>query len=319
MFNLLQTCLFVSRNLVCPQHPFSRVFSNYKKNDAVYNRVMKKFFILLIGIMWSGVAAACSFAPGSPVTLSSEENYPNFDNVTIVTIEQKNELIGRAGTEYVLRVDKSYKGNSPNKIRVTSPGHSCGFFGSVGQTFVWMTNDTNTIEEGQPKYFYESVTGAIRSADSVFLPKASTSIDQGTVCLTVYQPVCADLVVQCIQAPCYPIRSTYASGCEAEAAGAKVVSRSACTYEGPIRQKEPQPPVRVVTEQDKPRPRADEEKQNQPGEQFGPTVDPRFDIREPQSPPPYQSRDEDNSVQDLLKEEKSWWQRFVTWISGLFR
>jgi hypothetical protein len=34
-------------------------------------------------------------------------------------------------------------------------------------------------------------------------------------CIQVYQPVCAEVQIQCIRAPCYPIKETFSSSCEA--------------------------------------------------------------------------------------------------------
>lgn len=35
------------------------------------------------------------------------------------------------------------------------------------------------------------------------------------VCADVYAPVCAKINIQCIKAPCNPIRQTFQSGCDA--------------------------------------------------------------------------------------------------------
>lgn len=49
-----------------------------------------------------------------------------------------------------------------------------------------------------------------------------------TVCTTEYRPVCGETQVQCIKAPCPPIRETYSNSCEATKAGATVVAQGAC-------------------------------------------------------------------------------------------
>ena len=35
------------------------------------------------------------------------------------------------------------------------------------------------------------------------------------MCAQVYAPVCATVNIQCIKAPCYPIRETFSNSCEA--------------------------------------------------------------------------------------------------------
>lgn len=34
-------------------------------------------------------------------------------------------------------------------------------------------------------------------------------------CAQIYAPVCAEVQIQCIKAPCYPIKETFSSSCEA--------------------------------------------------------------------------------------------------------
>ncbi len=50
-----------------------------------------------------------------------------------------------------------------------------------------------------------------------------------TMCTMQYDPVCAQIQVQCIKAPCPPIKQTYGNACMAGAAGAKIISKGECS------------------------------------------------------------------------------------------
>ncbi len=41
--------------------------------------------------------------------------------------------------------------------------------------------------------------------------------DQGVVCTEIYAPVCAVVEVQCVTAPCDPVKETYSNSCFADA------------------------------------------------------------------------------------------------------
>src|SRR3989344_4082633 len=49
-----------------------------------------------------------------------------------------------------------------------------------------------------------------------------------TFCTKQYDPVCAEKEVQCIKAPCYPVRQTYGNACEAGVAKARIVYEGEC-------------------------------------------------------------------------------------------
>lgn len=52
-------------------------------------------------------------------------------------------------------------------------------------------------------------------------------------CTREFQPVCGEVQVQCIKAPCPPIKTTFSNRCEAENAGVKNATDGACIDEGP--------------------------------------------------------------------------------------
>lgn len=68
---------------------------------------------------------------------------------------------------------------------------------------------TVTLDRNQAKNVLGIADGKVISASGGVYP-----------CTREYVPVCGSKVVQCIQAPCNPVRQTYSNRCEAEAAGA---------------------------------------------------------------------------------------------------
>jgi hypothetical protein len=49
-----------------------------------------------------------------------------------------------------------------------------------------------------------------------------------TMCPDIYMPVCGETVVQCIRAPCPPLKETYSNRCEAERAHVTSITNGAC-------------------------------------------------------------------------------------------
>lgn len=58
---------------------------------------------------------------------------------------------------------------------------------------------------------------------------AETPAEQA--CTKEFVPVCGEIEVQCIKAPCPPIKTTFQNKCEAENAGAKNIKEGACVDE----------------------------------------------------------------------------------------
>lgn len=52
--------------------------------------------------------------------------------------------------------------------------------------------------------------------------------DTANACTLEYMPVCGSLEVQCIRAPCPPIKQVYSNACLAKAAGATIVADKEC-------------------------------------------------------------------------------------------
>ncbi len=52
--------------------------------------------------------------------------------------------------------------------------------------------------------------------------------DAQEICTEQYEPVCAELQVQCIKAPCDPVQETFANECKAKSKGAKILYKGEC-------------------------------------------------------------------------------------------
>jgi hypothetical protein len=55
-----------------------------------------------------------------------------------------------------------------------------------------------------------------------------TSPDNPPICTMEYKPVCGEVEVQCIKAPCLPIKQTFGNDCMAKAAKAKNITQGEC-------------------------------------------------------------------------------------------
>lgn len=75
----------------------------------------------------------------------------------------------------------------------------------------------------------ESYPRKCHHGDRTFTEDVTTIIpDTQTECAPDHRLVCGEKEVQCIKAPCPPIKETYPNRCEAEKAGAKVISEGFC-------------------------------------------------------------------------------------------
>ncbi len=78
----------------------------------------------------------------------------------------------------------------------------------------------------------ESYPRQCRSADGrLFVEEIDVPIpnpDDETFCTTQYDPVCGEVQVQCIKAPCPPIKETFSNTCFAAKAGAFNVVPGEC-------------------------------------------------------------------------------------------
>ena len=61
------------------------------------------------------------------------------------------------------------------------------------------------------------------------VPLFASAEHEAKICTMQYEPVCGARVVQCIQAPCYPIYETFGNRCERENAHAISIHDGVCT------------------------------------------------------------------------------------------
>jgi len=102
-------------------------------------------------------------------------------------------------------------------------------------------NDINTIDESNPRYLYDSKQQALQ-VGTILQGTGPIAIDppiespeiiavppiKPAVCTREYQPVCGEVNVQCVQAPCPPITRTYSNRCVLDGDGARFVSEGVC-------------------------------------------------------------------------------------------
>ena len=84
---------------------------------------------------------------------------------------------------------------------------------------------------------------------AIFSLKASSPVaasDDPVMCTMQYAPVCAMVEVQCVRAPCNPVKQTFGNSCMAAAANATVVSQGECDT-APTGKKSPQKALRSGT------------------------------------------------------------------------
>ncbi len=63
---------------------------------------------------------------------------------------------------------------------------------------------------------------------SFSLDMVSATTSQSIACTMEYAPVCGSIQVQCITAPCYPVRETFGNKCIANAAAATNITIGEC-------------------------------------------------------------------------------------------
>ncbi len=67
------------------------------------------------------------------------------------------------------------------------------------------------------------------------LTLSQAQAEETMMCTQQYAPVCGTVAVQCISAPCEPIRQTFGNACMAGVAKATNVTEGECTNPGPVK------------------------------------------------------------------------------------
>lgn len=83
-----------------------------------------------------------------------------------------------------------------------------------------ISNFDECVAVGNP--VMESYPRQCRHGDATFVEDISGRIFECTpeqrnvdACIEIYQPVCAEVNVQCITSPCYPVKETFSNSCDA--------------------------------------------------------------------------------------------------------
>lgn len=94
-----------------------------------------------------------------------------------------------------------------------------------------VNNFDECIAAGNPAM--ESYPRQCRHGDRIFTEVITTMPSDEKPCTREYRPVCGEVEVQCIEAPCPPIKTSYPNRCMAENDGAKNIEEGFCPTEGP--------------------------------------------------------------------------------------
>lgn len=71
-------------------------------------------------------------------------------------------------------------------------------------------------------------TAAFIVAFGIAMTNVTLANHEGMFCTQQYQPVCGEVQVQCVTAPCYPVQQTFGNRCEAERAHATNIQPGTC-------------------------------------------------------------------------------------------
>ncbi|MBN2306979.1 hypothetical protein JXD20_03260 [Candidatus Peregrinibacteria bacterium] len=94
-----------------------------------------------------------------------------------------------------------------------------------------VTNFEECVAAGNP--VMESYPRQCRHGDQTFtedITPPALAMDQP--CTREYRPVCGEIEVWCVKAPCPPVKETYSNRCMAENAGASNIIEGQCPEEG---------------------------------------------------------------------------------------
>ncbi len=287
---------------------------------------MKYVLLPVIFLCTFSIASACSFTADADRIQPAESNIEKYDYAFVATIVEKKELEEFAGNEYTFNIHNFYVGavigfdeTTGYKQTIASPGHSCGSFYSIGQVGLFFTNDMENIDESNPQYFFETKQEALEQSSVVFSNRPEP-VDPNTpfeqvmggkekpiACTREYAPVCGEIQVQCVQAPCPPVQKTYSNNCVMEAQGAILVNMGACVAD--IKPMGPTETTQSIQEQVK-------GVQEVTNSFTAPIEGPLVGFVEPTTPPPVLDVvTEEQEKTGFFKEIRQW---IVEKMSGLF-
>jgi len=175
-----------------------------------------------------------------------QEGIWEFIKANLSSILNENELIIDDVTE--LSVAKNLPVNSAwGKLRDAvillkeadaGRKEALALFNSIGGfTGGPITSEVRATERGKftsgRDIIRDKVTPTLASARKLTYEVMRAIQNYGRSCTTEYVPVCGEVEVQCVQAPCDPVQQTFGNKCELEKAGAKFVHEGVCIGDRP--------------------------------------------------------------------------------------
>ncbi len=91
----------------------------------------------------------------------------------------------------------------------------------------------NPVMESYPRQCAHEDMVFVEDIDLPVTDEVMEEKDGRKPCTREFVPVCGEVDVQCVKAPCPPIKTTFSNECEAENAGAKNLVDGACVDETP--------------------------------------------------------------------------------------
>ena len=230
---------------------------------------------------WGTTVSACSFTPEANIFKTPQENVSNYHYVISGMFSQ---VIPRGesfeGQDYQFTVYEVHKGDLQEEtITLYSPGHSCGYFGQEGGEVLLFLDNTDSIDESVPKYFYDTREELL---------EVGRSLEAQSVSVSEVKSVTAPETCRVWFDGC--------NNCHRAAAGGPL----ACTKKACAVNDEPMCKEYMTGEDGLPYVE-------------GPTSDPLDGFVGPTTPPPKQTEPE-----IVEEEERGWWQTIVGWVKGLF-
>ena len=248
------------------------------------------------------ISLACSFTQEANLFKTPSENANSYPYIFYGTVIKKvDSPDGFGGVTYGVDVEYDISGNVPEMVKLVSPGHSCGWFSEVGISMIFFLNDLNSIDASHPKYSFEN-SGELWSVIYDIEGAQAGGVTTVQVCTKEYKPVCAERVVQCIQAPCPPVLETISNRCVAESQDLNVL------YEGACKPVVATPPVQAETTTTLPQVPEELTEFSEPVS--GPPTKETF--TSPTTPPP-------NVIQDeKIEELMTFWESVRAFFSRVF-
>ncbi len=270
---------------------------------------MKYLLIPVLFLLSFSFTSACSFGPGADRAQPLESNISKYPTIIVATVTKVVQHEQSAGRTYEFTIAKTLKGEHQAVRKISTPGHSCGSWYEEGRVGVFFLHeDATTIQEGNPQYYYKSIEEALDAGNNAF--EIATESTKPKDCTKEFKPVCGEVAVQCIQAPCLGVKETFNNRCLLEERGANFVHEGSCT-------------TSVVKENTvikiKPTLQEEVEKIQEVTTSFqGPTTDPLDQFVGPTTPPPVEVTKEVIEKRSKIKIILNWYRLQIRGLLSWF-